>query len=211
MRTRISAIIVTGAAAALAIGLSATSSSATTAKTWTITPGGASTAKSGKITLTDTTTGNAGTCKSSRLSGTVKSGSWLSGNGIGSVTSGAFRTCTGPERVAFTVTPRDLPWQLNFTSYDPSTGVTTGTISHIKVVVSGHPCSAVVNGASGTGSDGVVTATYTNSTAKLKILPTGGNLHFWDVSGCSGLLNSGDPATFSGAYTITPRQVITSP
>jgi len=25
------------------------------------------------------------------------------------------------------------------------------------------------------------------------------------------LLNSGDPATFSAVYTITPRQVITSP
>lgn len=49
------------------------------------------------------------------------------------------------------------------------------------------------------------------STGTLKFLATGGNLHFWHVKGCAPLLNSGDPATFSATYTITPRQAITSP
>ena len=44
------------------------------------------------------------------------------------------------------------------------------------------------------------------------MLTTGGNLHVWNVSsGCAGLINSGDPTTFSGTYTVTPKQTITSP
>jgi hypothetical protein len=39
----------------------------------------------------------------------------------------------------------------------------------------------------------------------------GGNLPFWDVKGCAPLLNNGDPAAFSGSYTIAPPQIITSP
>lgn len=88
--------------------------------------------------------------------------------------------------------------------------MTRGTISHVQVVLSG-ACTAVVNGTSGTSSDGVVTGTYTNSTGTLRFLPKGGNLHFWHVNGCGGLINNGDPAAVSAAYTITPRQVITSP
>ena len=42
-------------------------------------------------------------------------------------------------------------------------------------------------------------------------LTTGGNLHVFNVSGCAGLINSGDATTFSGTYTVTPAQTITSP
>ena len=58
---------------------------------------------------------------------------------------------------------------------------------------------------------GKVKVTYTNSTGKLKVLPTGGNLHVCNVSGCAGLINSGDATQFSGTYTVTPKQTITSP
>jgi hypothetical protein len=37
-----------------------------------------------------------------------------------------------------------------------------------------------------------------------------GNLHFWNVSGCLGHITNGDPATLTGAFTVTPPQKITS-
>ncbi len=211
MRTRIGSILLTGGAAVLAIGLSVTSSFATTSKTWTVKPGGAITATSGNATLTDTTTGTVLTCKSSRLSGAIKSGSGLSGAGIGSFTSGTGMHCTVPLGLTLTLTPRDLPWQLNFTSYDASTHVIHGTFSHVQFLLSGTDCTAVVDGTSGTASDGVIPFAYTTGTGKLKLLSAGENLHFYDVSGCLGLVDNGDSATYSGTYTITPKQTITSP
>ncbi len=53
--------------------------------------------------------------------------------------------------------------------------------------------------------------TYKNSTGKLSVLATGGNLHVWAVSGCAGLINTGDATQFVGAYTVTPKQKINSP
>lgn len=210
MHPRTAAAVLT-AAAFLAAASGITPSAASTARTWTVTPGGDAVAKSGLIALTDTKTRKAGTCRSSTVHGRLKAGTELPGTGIGSVTSAAFHNCTGPDKVAFTVTARDLPWQLNFTSYDAQTGVVRGTVSHIRVVVSGEACHAVVNGTSAKTANGVVSAAYTDSTGSLKFLATGGNLHFWHVKDCAPLLNSGDPATFSASYAITPRQMITSP
>jgi hypothetical protein len=211
MHLRTAAALVASVTALVAVIPGIAPSSASTAGTWTVTPGGNAVAKSGAIALTDTTTGKAGTCKSSKVDGTLKAGTGLPGTDIGSVTSTTFRTCTGPGKVAFTVTGSGLPWRLNFTSYDPQTGVVRGTVSGIRVVVSGQVCHAVVNGTSAKTANGVVSAAYTDGTGVLKFLATGGNLHFWHVRGCAPLLNSGDPATFSAVYTITPRQVITSP
>jgi hypothetical protein len=209
MRTRTA--LMTVATAALAAGTAVSPSSASTARTWTVSPGGNAVAKSGVIKLTDTKRKRAGVCASSTVAGNLKAGRGLSGTGIGSVTAATFRTCTGPAKVAFKVTASDLPWTLNFTSYDPAAGVVSGTVSGIRVVITGSVCSAVVNGTAGGTANGVISASYTDGTGSLKFLATGGNLHFWHVKGCAPLLNNGDPATFSGSYTISPRQVITSP
>jgi hypothetical protein len=190
------------------VGATAAQARAATPVTWTVTPGGAAVADSGVIKLTDTTTNRAGVCSSSQVHGTVKAGSGLSGTDIGSVTATLFRACTGPASVPFTVTGSGLPWQISFTSYDRATGVVRGTVSHIRVIVTGKFCSAVVNGTSGTTGDGVVSATYADSTGVLKFLATGGNLHFWDVKGCAPLLSNGDPAAFTAVYSVTPRQLI---
>jgi hypothetical protein len=203
--------LVTGALALVAASPGIASSSASTARTWTVQPGGDATAKSGLIKLTDTVTGKAGTCKSSKVAGNVKAGTGLPGTDIGSVTAAAFRGCTGPAKLPFTVTARVLPWQLNFTSYDPKTGVVRGTVTHIQVVLSGGACHAEVDGTADKTPDGVVSAAYSDGTGSLKFLGKGGNLHFWHVKNCAPLLNNGDPATFTGTYTITPRQLITSP
>jgi hypothetical protein len=56
-----------------------------------------------------------------------------------------------------------------------------------------------------------IKGTYSNSTGKGKLIPSGGNLHIYSVKGCTGLFNNGDPATVSGSYTATPKQTATSP
>lgn len=199
----------TGAATAVAIGASAGVALAV-AITFTITPGGGITATAGTTTLTDTATGSVLTCTSSTSTGTLKSGSGVSGTNIGSITKLSFSNCMGPLGLTFTVTNSAFPWTLSGTSYNAGTGTTTGFINGIKSKLSGPSCSANVGGATAT-SKGKVKITYKNSTGKLSVLAAGGNLHVWKVSGCAGLINSGDATQFVGVYTVTPKQKITSP
>jgi|SRR5215470_1670351 len=205
---RTGSVLFLGAAIAGVIGLSAAPA---VAATWTVKPGGPTTATSGKATLTDTRSGVSLSCASSKGAATLKSGSGLSGTGIGSITSLAFTSCTGPGGLMFTVTNSHFPWSLNAVSFNSTTGVTAGTITGIHSTLTGPSCSAVVDGTGATADNGMVSATYTNSTGALKVLTTGGNLHIYSVSGCFGLIHSGDPATFSATYTVSPKQAITSP
>jgi hypothetical protein len=208
MRTRIVAALLTVGAAALAVGMSATSSFAAT-KTWTVSPGGAITGKAGTSKLSDTTTGLTVSCSSSDLSGTLKSGSGLSGTGIGTITSITFNNCS-VDGFTFTVSSGTVTFPLNFTSYKSSTGVSSGTITGIHIALSSSICDAVLDGTSGTADNGMVKVTYTNKTAKLKVLTSGGNLHVYDVSGCDGLINDGNAGTISATYKITPAQTIST-
>jgi hypothetical protein len=84
--------------------------------------------------------------------------------------------------------------------------VTHGTITKIHVSISSSECNAVIDGTSGTAHNGKVAITYSNSTHKLAILPTGGNLHVWDVSGCLGAISNGDAGTIKSTYAVTPAQ-----
>ena len=179
------------------------------ATTWTVRPGSTITATASKAALTDTTTGTTLGCSPASMSGRLNQGSGLPGTGIGSITMAAFH-CSGPFGFPM-LTPRGLPWHLNLTSYDASTNVSRGTISHLQLVLSGPACTAAVNGTSSTASNGVIAVTYANATGKLKIHPAGGNLHWYHVHGCAGLVGNGDPATLSAAYAISPPQTITSP
>jgi hypothetical protein len=201
-------MLFTGGATALAVGATAGVALAV-AITFSISPGGKITAAAGTTTLKDTKTGSVLTCTSSASSATLKSGHGISGTSLGSITNLTFSNCVGPLMLHFTVTNSGFPWTLSGSSY--KSGVTTGNISKIKSSLVGGPCSLTVGGATAT-STGKVKVTYTNSTGKLAVQTTGGNLHTWNVSsGCAGLINSGDPAVFSGSYTVTPKQTITSP
>ena len=166
---------------------------------------------SGKIILTDIPTGAMVSCGSSGMSGPLKSGNGLRGTGIGSVTTAVYSQCAGGPFGA-TLIAHGLPWRLNLTSYDQQTGVARGTISHVKidVVIGFAQCTAVIKGTSGTAPDGVVAVSYASKTGTLKILK-GGNLHWYHVNRCAGIVNNGDAATVSTSYTVSPRQVITSP
>jgi hypothetical protein len=212
---RISAITTASAAAtALAVSLSVAPSSATTAVTWTISPGGSVTT-SGRLVLKDTSTGTPSFCKSVTLHATLKSGSGLDGAGIGSITSGTFTGCylDGGNVDPLSVVDNDLPWKLKATSYDAKTGISTGMITGIGLTINGALiCSAVLDGTAAGADNGVIRFTYTNSTGKLKLLPVGSSLHWWAVLGCYGLLGKGgDPVQPTSGPTVMPQQTITSP
>jgi len=204
--------LIAGAAVAVLIGTSALPALAKTAPiTWTIKPGGAVTAKAGKTVLVDTKTGTSLSCASSGAKITLKKGSHLPGAAIGSITAISFSKCTGPLGLTFTVASSNLPWKLNALSYNKKTGVTTGTITGIHSSLSGPDCSAVVDGTGAAKHNGMVVVVYSNKTHKLTVLPTGDNLHVYDVSGCLGLINDGDGSSFTAVDVITPAQIITSP
>jgi len=192
---------------AAALGVTITAPPPATA-TWTIRPGGAITARSGRAIVRDTATGSIISCRSVSASGTLKSGSGLSGASAGSVSAAGFHMCTVAD-LTFMLRPAGLPWHLNLSSY--TSGVTAGTISHLHVNASGFGCSVVIDGTAATARDGIVRFTYADSTGRLKLLTTGGNLHFYPVRDCAGLISDGDPATLSAAFTVVPKQTITSP
>ena len=211
MRTGVGNVVL-AATAALIASAGAAAPAAATVKTWTVRPGGKITAMAGKTTLADTPTGATIPCESSRMSGTLKAGSGLPGAGIGSLTTTVYSLCSaGP--FGATVTAHGLPWRLNLTSYDRRTGVARGTISHLQISTAPSfiQCTAVVKGTSGTAPDGVMPVSYTSKTGVLKVLPTGGNLHWYHVHNCAGIIRNGDAATLTVSYAISPRQVIASP
>ena len=73
--------------------------------------------------------------------------------------------------------------------YNAMKSVVTGHVGHVRFrlnAVSGPVgCHAVIDGTSGTAGDGIVEFTYTDRTAVLKTLTTGGNLHNYNP-GCYG-------------------------
>lgn len=205
MRKPISAALLTLSAAAVALGLSTTSAFAATT-TWSVSPGGSISGSAGTTTLTDTTSGLAITCKTSTLTGSLKSGTGLKGAGLGTVTNVAFNNCS-VDGFTLSITSGAVKWPLNAVKY--ASGVTHGTITDIHVTVSSSACSLVIDGTSGTANDGKVAITYTNKTHKLAILPTGGNLKVYNVSGCLGAVSNGDSGTIKSSYGVTPAQTIT--
>jgi len=178
--------------------------------TFSIHPGGNISASAGTTKLTDVNSGAVLQCTSSKSTGTLKSGSGISGTNLGSIKTLTFSGCTGPFGLTFTVTNSNFPWTLHGTAFNATSGVTTGNITGIKSHLAGTGCAADVAGATA-GSTGKVKVTYTNSTHKLKVLAGGGTLHVFNVNGCAGLLSNGDATQFTGTYTVTPAQTITSP
>jgi hypothetical protein len=216
-------ILAARGAAALAVALGVPAALPT--GTWTVQPGGHIQAASGRFVVADIRTGTVLRCTSSTASGTLKTGAGLPGSRAGSLSAVGISGCAGPgglprspqpsglpRRLVFRVQATGLPWHVNFSSYNAAKGVLRGTLSHLQITGSGAGCTFVVDGTSGTAEDGRVTFRYSNGTGRLKVLTAGGDLHWYDVSnGCLGLVNSGDPATLSITYTLSPKQAITSP
>lgn len=208
MSNRHARIPFAGCAGILAAALGVATITTPAPATWAIRPGGAITARSGRAIVTDTATGTSMQCGYVSASGTLKSGSGLSGAAAGSISAAGFHMCTVAD-LTFMLRSAGLPWHLNLSSY--SSGVAAGTISHLHVNASGFGCSAVIDGTAATARDGIVRFTYADSTGRLKLLTTGGNLHFYPLRDCVGLISDGDPVTVSATFTVVPRQTITSP
>ena len=197
-----SSLVLTGATTALVIGVATVAVAVTTVPEIDASPGGSITASAGTTTLKDTNTGAVLTCTSSSSSGTINAEADPT---VGTITALSFSGCTGPLGLTFTVTNSNFPWTLTASAFNSSTGVTTGKISGIKSHLSGPSCSADVAGATAT-TPGSVNVTYTNSTGVLKV--SGGTLDIFNVSGCAGLIMTNDESTFTGSYTVSPKQTI---
>jgi hypothetical protein len=209
VRTRFGAFLLAGGAAALAMGLSTATSLAATTPTWTVSPGGAFTgAQSGKVTITDTATKKSVVCTKTAAAGTFKSGSGLSGTGIGSLTSLTLTGCATAKGLAFTATATALPWALNATKYYPTKTTTYGTLTGVGFTLAATGCSATIGGATSATSGTVVTHIH-NSPSKLKFEAAGGTLHVYVSSGCTGVFKNGNPVTVNNGYSVSPAQTIT--
>ncbi len=211
MRKRITALLAAGGAAALTVGLTAAPSFATAKATWTVSPGGGITV-TGSAQVKDTKTGTIAKCTSLKLTGTLKTGTGLSGAGIGSIKTASFTGCAiGTIPVTVTIGAGSLPWEVNALSYNATTGTTTGSLEDIDLRASATGCTAALDGTALGSNNGLTKFTYSNSTGTLSLLGPGGNLHSWGVVGCFGLVNNGDPQQASGSGAVSPKQTIKSP
>lgn len=201
-------ILLTGVAACVVIGLAA--GPALAAATWTIKPGGAVTLALARVaTIKDTKSGNLITCSSGNMSAALKSGSGLAGASAGRIAGGAVDKCEDGGPLPWRITLLGLPWHINLVSYDGSTGLVHGTISHLEISAASTGCGFVVDGTRGGTSDGRVGFTYSDRTHQLQ--SSGGNLHIFNVDGCGGLVAGGDPGSLTASLTLSPAQSITSP
>jgi hypothetical protein len=207
MRKGITAALLSGGAMALSLGLGLTTASATTAATWSVSPGGTSSI-SGSAQVKDEATGTVAKCTKVTLTGTLKSGTGLSGTKIATVTAASFTGCT-IATIAITVKTEDLPWAVDALTYNASKGQTTAKLVGVELAASAPGCDATLEGT--TAKNGFTKFTYTNSSGKLALLGPGGNLEAAGVSGCFGLINNGDKQQASGSTTVSPKQTITSP
>jgi hypothetical protein len=210
MRKLVTGTLFATAAAAAAIGLTASSASALTFTVSGSSATGDLTAISeGSTTLVvHHSSGNVTlTCSSSDGTGNVPNGT---GNGqpLGHINSLNFNNCLLGGIIPFTVTTTNFPWNLNGDSF--ANDVTTGTITKVHANVAGTNCSLKVDGTGPDTNDGSVGATYDNGTAVLGVTPGTGNLHVWDVVGCNSLVSSGDPANFSGDFDVDPPITVTA-
>ena len=205
MRKPLTAAVLALASAGLAVGLSATTALATTAITWSVSPGGTIAGSAGTTTVKDTTSGLTVTCTSSTVAGSLKKGTGLNGAGIGTITSMNFNNCS-VDGLTLSLSSGTVAWKFNAASY--KSPVTHGSITGIHFVISSSECSAVIDGTSGTAHNGKVKVTYSNKTGKLTVLAAGDNLHVWNVNGCLGAIANGDSGTISSVYTLSPKQII---
>jgi len=198
MRNRVTVMLAAGAAmiaSAVFVG-----PAAAVPATWTITPGGSFTGTAGTTILEVQESGVQLSCESAGATGEAKTGSGNS-NPLATISDTDFNTCTGPFGLVFGVEHGGV-WTLNGASYNATTGVTTGTIENIVADITGPGCIAQVTG--------TVDATYTNSTAELRVLPNFTLLvaSVDPTENCFGLINTGEHASFDGVYEVDPAQTI---
>lgn len=194
-------------AALLAAAFTAVIATATSAFAGTVSPGGPFTATKSPWTITDATTGVTLGCRSLTLGGTLAGSA---GTLIGSVTATTATACAGPAGIAFTLTFQGLPWRIDELAYDAATGVSTGTVTGVRVLVSSSVmCSAAISGAGGPTSPGTLDWSHGNAVPQNLTITGNGPLRVSNATGCLGLLNNGDAVNIAtGVSTLSPPQTI---
>jgi len=216
MRTHLFATFAVGAAAVLTLGLGATPVVAAAA-TWTVTPGGAfiTPGAAHHSHLTDTTTGTALLCQGVAIDGTFKSGSGLT-NPLGQIAAAhgdgpGPLLCGSPPFGPFGMTFSHFPMDIRAVSYHPSTGVTAGVITGIHLTLStafGAPtCTGTLDGTGPNANDGKIHFSFFNTGGGLHF-NVGSNLHAYNISGCGGLIHSGDALSYRAI--TSPMSVATN-
>ncbi|WP_329179531.1 hypothetical protein [Streptomyces sp. NBC_01477] len=176
----------------------------TSAFAGTVTPGGPFTAATSPWVIGNPVTGVNITCGTLNLGGTLMSSSTPV---IGHVSSATATMCSGPAGLTFTMSFLGLPWTVNETTYNATTGVATGTLTGFRVQLSGI-CKATIAGPGGAGVGGTLGWSHNNSVPQT-LTVTSGSLVLYNVTGCLGLLNNGNAVTVgTGAYTLSPPQSI---
>ena len=223
MHARHRTFLFSGIAASLAVGLMATAAYAAggsahpaggqraTAATWSVYSQQGSAGVSARVELTDNTTGNKIKCGANfGYSFTRK---MRLPSDIATLSGVQFGNCKLPDGTAITLTSntRNLPMMALSFNRLRNLGVTTGEFTGIDVSLSSSGCSGILDGTAAGANDGTVPYRYYNNPEML-ITSGPGDLHIYNVTGCAGLFNTGDPFTLSstqgqGIYGLT----ITSP
>jgi len=203
------ALIVGGGAAAAALNHGMGSASA--AGTWTVTVGsatgtvafngatvGAHTPANPDIIFNDTTSGLGLSCDSGTAGGSITVGTGLSGADLAGISgsSTTWTDCVGPLGIELDPTGSGT-WNLQGDSYDSASGITTGRITDVNAHVSSPDGTSCVFDVTGS-----VNGTFTNSSQQLAINPDP-TLNISNVTGCFGLINAGDQASFQAIYTVS--------
>jgi hypothetical protein len=204
MRRRVSGIVATSAAAALALGFTAMSASAEQQE-WIVDPGGVYEATAGTTVLTNTANGVQLTCTGSDANGVLESSASGTPAQLGTIENITFDDCSGPLGLSFGVVPGgNEAWTINGESY--ADGVTTGYIGGVVATLTGIGCEATV--------EGEAPGTYDNATNTLAPAPRTGSGHELVVTSvdssanCFGLISEGDVVTFEAEYSVSPAQQV---
>jgi len=196
----------TVAAAALAVGLGATTALAATTLTVKVTNGGAYKATAPATVLTDrgvgVTCSSSSTAKASTATGSIPTAATTGTSPvkIGTVATLIFKNCTGPLGKV-TITVNSLPYSVKADSKTNSAGQTDVMITGVKTSVSMKGCSFTVTGSA--------PGFYTNSTHMLKMRPVlpitplnKAQLTVSNVAGCGGRVRNGDHPAYKATYTL---------
>jgi hypothetical protein len=191
------------------------------AATWTVTPGGQYRAQ----VRNDNFWGILDVGTNQELRCTVNASAWSmrllfkKGTGlsdpIGWVRSLSFpKPCLPGGMGPVTLSTAGTPWGINALSYDSAGQVTSGRLRHLHLALSGPHCSAVLDGSSATADDGTAPFEYNNgpaNTLQTAYGPGSGNLHAYRVTGCRGMLHSGDVVRVFFGYDLSRELIVTSP
>jgi hypothetical protein len=214
IRKRAGSALFTAAAAALTIGLGATTALAATTLTVKVTNGGTYRATAPTTVLRDNgvsvSCSSTSTSKASTATGSIPAGTHAGTSPvtIGTVATLKFKNCTGPLG-AVTITVNNLPYSVKVDSATNTAGQTDVKITGVSTSVSMKGCSFTVTGAA--------PGFYTNSTHMLRMTPrlpitplNKAKLTISNVTGCAGVVMNGDHPTYRATYTLSRAIKISS-